>query len=526
MSQVFDRLLETFYRSWFRFHPDLAVRTGIQGYGDRLPPVEDSDIGALISLEQKMLSSLDELDAASLDPDRRLDRELLGATLSLALYGQSRLDWRYRDPLRFVPLEAVHQLLVRPVEHFRECLLSRLEQIPEYLRAARSFLLADPAAVPGFWVELAIDQAEAGAAFLRSLPEQSKVRQQLARPEHLRRPIEAAVRALGEYRHFLARDLQGRAQGSPACGSDYFGRLLRQHHFLDLDAGELLAIGVALEHKAREALGAGAAPVGSATASLATWRFELEQSREHVRQLGIVSVPAGESPRVEEMPSILWPLSPSPDYLSPVPGDAAQEGIIYVAPETPGADETAAILGSWRLGWPGRHLQALRANARRAATSLPRRLAASSLSVLGWGDYCEGLMLQSGQVSEAGPADLHAAHRLIAALRLRLDVELHTRGLSVAGAIRRLIEEVGMSSERARAEVAWISRAPTVALGEALGGELLRALRELQLGQGATLLGFHDRLLEDGPIPLPLLVRRLAGDQGWRELRAAVCELE
>jgi uncharacterized protein (DUF885 family) len=279
---------------------------------------------------------------------------------------------------------------------------------------------------------------------------------------------------------------------------------------------------VGLESKAREALEASAAPPGSGKPSLATWRFELEQAREHVRQLGIVSVPAGESPRVEEMPTILRSLRPSPSYLSPVPGDAAKEGVIYVAPEAPGAEETAVILGSWRLGWPGRHLQALRADTRRAAASLPRRLATCSLSVLGWSGYCEGLMLESGQGSEAGLAGLYATHQLIASLRLQLDVELHTQGLSVPGAIQRLVEEGGMSAERARAEVAWISRAPTVALGEALGAELLCALREQQLGRGATLRSFHDRLPEDGPIPLPLLVRSLAGaSRRGRELESA-----
>lgn len=526
MSQVFDRLLETFYRSWFRFHPDLAVQAGIQGYADRLPPVEDSDIGALISLEQKMLSSLDEIDGSALDPNRRLDRELLGAALSLALYRQNLADWRYRDPLGFLPLQAIHQLLVRPVEHFRESLLARLEQAPEYLRAARSFLLADPAAVPDFWVQLAIDQAEAGVAFLRSLPDQPKVRQQLARIEHLQRPIEAAARALGDYRHFLQRDLQPRAQGSPACGSDYFERLLRQGHFLDLDVRQLLAIGAALERKAREALGAGAARPSPDTATLATWRFELEQSRERVRQSGIVSVPAGASPRVEEMPSFLFLLAPSPDYLSPVPGDPAQEGIIFVAPGAPGADEAAIVLESWRLGWPGRHLQALRSNARPLATSLPRRFAASSLLFLGWGEYCEELMQGEGRPRDASIARQRAIRRLIAALRLQLDVGLHVGAVSVAEAIGRLVEEAGMSAERARAEVAWISRAPTVALGQALGAELLRALRVQQLGQGAALRDFHDRLLEDGPIPLPLVVRRLGGEEAWRALRAAVCELE
>jgi uncharacterized protein (DUF885 family) len=177
-------------------------------------------------------------------------------------------------------------------------------------------------------------------------------------------------------------------------------------------------------------------------------------------------------------------------------------------------------------GWPGWHLQALRVNARRASASIPRQLASSSVAALGWGEYCRGLVLGLEQVGESPARWVHAQDRLLAALRLELDVEIHVRGSAAQTAIQRLIDEAGLSPERARAEVAWISRSPAVALGQALGGELLGALCEQQAREGASLREFHDRLLEDGPIPLPLLARRLGGEDSWQSVSAAVRAIE
>ena len=69
----FDDLCGQFYHSWFRYHPEHAVDVGVYDYADLLTSYEHDDIGALLVLNQKMLSALDELNITKLDESRQID---------------------------------------------------------------------------------------------------------------------------------------------------------------------------------------------------------------------------------------------------------------------------------------------------------------------------------------------------------------------------------------------------------------------------------------------------------------------
>ena len=58
---AFDLLQQEYYHAWFRFHPEEAASVGRQAYAGLLRTYDDDAIGALISLNQKMHSALDEL---------------------------------------------------------------------------------------------------------------------------------------------------------------------------------------------------------------------------------------------------------------------------------------------------------------------------------------------------------------------------------------------------------------------------------------------------------------------------------
>ena len=51
IADRFDAILKTYYKAWFRFHPEVAVEAGHDAYADRLTPYGDDDIGALITLK-------------------------------------------------------------------------------------------------------------------------------------------------------------------------------------------------------------------------------------------------------------------------------------------------------------------------------------------------------------------------------------------------------------------------------------------------------------------------------------------
>jgi len=43
----FDAILDSYYKAWFRYHPEQAVEVGHDAYADQLKPYGDDDMGAL-----------------------------------------------------------------------------------------------------------------------------------------------------------------------------------------------------------------------------------------------------------------------------------------------------------------------------------------------------------------------------------------------------------------------------------------------------------------------------------------------
>ncbi len=82
-SDQFDALCDQYYHSWFRFHPEKAVAVGVYDYAHQLTSFEHDDIGALIALNQKMQSALDEINIAELDKNRQLDMRIINGAISI-----------------------------------------------------------------------------------------------------------------------------------------------------------------------------------------------------------------------------------------------------------------------------------------------------------------------------------------------------------------------------------------------------------------------------------------------------------
>ncbi|MFL6714076.1 MAG: DUF885 family protein, partial [Sulfurifustis sp.] len=172
----------------------------------------------------------------------------------------------------------------------------------------------------------------------------------------------------------------------------------------------------------------------------------------------------------------------------------------------------------------GHHLQFVTANGHAIARSLPRLLNPSASFYEGWALYTEQLMQEQGFLDRPESRIVLLRDRLWRALRIVLDVELHTRGLTVDQAAERMVKALGFPRSQAEADLAWYTRSPTVPLGYAVGWRLINVLRAREVGAADTpsLRMFHDRLLAAGSIALPLVIQRMFGDATWRAVRGSV----
>ena len=132
----------------------------------------------------------------------------------------------------------------------------------------------------------------------------------------------------------------------------------------------------------------------------------------------------------------------------------------------------------------------------------------------GWALYAESLGLEIGDRSTNGlysdPYDNFGRlnMEMWRALRLVVDTGIHAKGWSRQQAIDYMIDNSGLAPHNIEAEVDRYIGWPGQATGYMIGQLAIRGLREVaerDLGEDFDLRSFHDELLKNGSVPLPLL---------------------
>jgi uncharacterized protein (DUF885 family) len=111
--------------------------------------------------------------------------------------------------------------------------------------------------------------------------------------------------------------------------------------------------------------------------------------------------------------------------------------------------------------------------------------------------------------------------RLWRALRILIDVDLHTRGLTLEAAVALMMAHLGFPRSQALADLTWYTRSPTVPSGYATGWAVINSLRDRLHAEEPTfgLKAFHDRLLASGSAALPLAVEYGFGAERWTKVK-------
>lgn len=541
----FDDLVRTYFHAWFRYHPEAAVDAGVPGYAHLLTPCAEEEKGALICLNDELRVALEDFDVGKLDLDRRVDHEILAGASQLENQYLLDIEPRQPDPQRWLPVNAIYQLTIRQVENFDEAMMARLAAIPTHLNAAQLRLSAQAREIPLLWVQSAATSARGGAGFVRALVAHPKIVVSANRAV-LTKHLEQAAVALLHFADFLERGVATEAEGSFACGEEYFVCLLRQRHFLDVGVETLLAFGQRLaERTQRELVTACEEVFGHrdvtravrtiqlrhprAERLLAVYAETLHAARDFVAAHALVTLPAPERIEVVDTPMFLRHQIPFAAYCEPAPNEPSQIGYYYVTPpadeeQLAEHDEIGLMHTCVHEAYPGHHLHFVTANRHAAARTLPRLLNPSATCYEGWALYCEQLMVEQGFLSRPESRILLLRDRLWRALRIGIDIELHARGLTLEAAADRLVGALDFPRAQAIADITWYTQSPTAPLGYATGWALINALRDrVRSAEPQTSLqSFHDRLLSAGAIAAPLAMRRVFGAPTWREVERTV----
>jgi len=156
---------------------------------------------------------------------------------------------------------------------------------------------------------------------------------------------------------------------------------------------------------------------------------------------------------------------------------------------------------------PGHHLQLAIAQEREGAHTITRFLGNSGFSE-GWGLYAERLADEMGLFSSDLDRMGLLNNEALRAARMVVDPGLHVMGWTREQAIDYMLTHTAESRQAVENEVDRYIGWPGQATAYMLGNLEIRRLREMaerELGDRFDIRVFHDRVLEDGTVTLPML---------------------
>jgi uncharacterized protein (DUF885 family) len=130
----------------------------------------------------------------------------------------------------------------------------------------------------------------------------------------------------------------------------------------------------------------------------------------------------------------------------------------------------------------------------------------------GWALYTESLGKELGLYTDPYQYMGALGDEIHRAIRLVVDVAIHTKGMKRQEAINYLMENEPVSLEYATSEVERYMAMPAQALSYKIGSIFIWDIRrkyEKQLGVKFSLSNFHDELLKDGVMPLEVMQNKM-----------------
>jgi len=198
----------------------------------------------------------------------------------------------------------------------------------------------------------------------------------------------------------------------------------------------------------------------------------------------------------------------APGQYQSAPDDGSRPAIFLINPSNPTHHSRAdGENTAMHEAIPGHHLQIAIAKERTDLHPLSRHTFSSGFGE-GWALYAERLGDEMGLYSsDLGRMGMLSSEAFRAA-RMVIDAGIHTKGWTRAQALKYLLDHTVSPEDIAEGEIdryiSWPGQAPSYMIGRT---EIMRLREDARaaLGDRFDIRAFHDRVLEDGTVPLALL---------------------
>jgi uncharacterized protein (DUF885 family) len=546
----FTPWLDRFFADYHDARPVNATFIGAPGRDDRLPDFSDHGAGDVLARMEALLKESQRIDVSALCEAERLDLRLAQGFLRIQVWEYRSEHFHRGNPSTHTG-EAVFGLIglflsdALPLAERTAAARARMEAIPGFLETARQALRGWASA----WTERALRECAGARALLTDGVDRLMASEGIAEPG-FRDAARRAERAFAAFAEWLERLPRG--EEAKGCGAEAFDLYLREGHFLEGDADEIVRyaeaeLAVARAHLDEHARDFGAASPEQALAGLQAAhppadgyyrRYEelWREVRERAVDLDLLSWP--ERPlRFAPLPS--WVREAAPylyflPYRAPAPERWPAVHHCLVPALDPGlapaeqerllrANNDSVIKLNYVVhhGGIGHHVQnACAAEARSrigrvAAVDCASRIAffCGGTMAEGWACYATDLAAEIGLLTPLEEyAERHTRLRMCA--RAVVDVRLHQGRLTPDEAARYYERQASLSPAAARGEAVKNSMFPGAAVMYLTGTDAIHELRRemsRRTGPGFRPRAFHDELLSYGSVPVSLVAALMKG---------------
>jgi hypothetical protein len=530
-----DAHVAQFVEGYFAANPSAAVYAGRHEFDGRLPDFSAASLKVEATRLREARARTLAFDAATLDADRRVERDYLLTVIDKALFWQVEARWPQRNPEFYfdaIDPEIYLSKPYAPLETRMRAFIAYAKAVPLATQQIRANLRT-PLAAPiiEYGANAFGGYADFFAGDVKAVYAAVIDRRLQAEFDEARREASRAMRGLADW--LTAQRPQ--ATQEFAMGPGLFARMLEATEQVTVPLDRLEAIGRADMERNRAALRDACAKllpglslracvdkVGAhkaAGGAVEGARRQLPELKAFITQHDLVSIPGPEEALVEQAPP--YNAQNFAFISTPGPYEKKLPAVYYIAPPDPrwAPEEQARYLPSESIllftsaheVWPGHFLQFLRANRN------PSRIAQLFVGTAfaeGWAHYCEEMMWDAGL--RAGDTEAHIGQLVWALMRdarYLSAIGLHTQGMTMAESEKLFLEGALLDPGNARQQALRGTYDPAY-LSYTVGKLMILKLRNdwtATRGGRKAWKPFHDQLLSYGGPPLPMVRRLMLG---------------
>ena len=525
-----DDLCRSYLDLKYHFDPAAASAAGLVAQDSRLGSFDAETTREHLAALRSLTGAVEELEPEELNEE--IDRTALLGEMRSTVFRFEYERPNIRNPGFWLShlLQGLYTLLTRQGPDLGSrvpAVMARLQAAPAFLASARD-TIDEP---PSVFVDTALSMLGGGGQLVAEMVAVfAGVAPDLA--NQLKTAGQATLEALVAFGAALRDEIEPATDPHAfAIGEEQFSRRLHHEHALMAGAPELWRYGVHLQEEVTQQIVDIARKLDSkpwrelvdqlrnetppADDLLGAYQRELDRAHDFVVERDLVSVPAAPV-EVVPTPAFLTPLIPFAAYEPPPIYLPDRAGRFYVTAPDPtlppeafaqqrrGHCSHAIPIMVAHEAYPGHHLQMVTAQ---GLGSEVRRHIWSPIMVEGWAVYWEQLLCETDYYRTEQERLFQLVNLLWRAVRVVLDVGLHTRGMSPAEAVDYMVEHLPIERPSAEAEVRRYCAWPTYQLCYAVGRrELLRLRDEYREREGGTYRArrFHDEVMGYGGLPVSL----------------------